>query len=104
MQQTLQKLNFSAFEGNKPLYSLVFILCSFLSHYRVLRAAIKQPIHHHPGIGSKRLTGMDVLEILVMNGTSILEFTLEFKPSIHHLKKCRVLCPGWLLFPFDWTT
>uniref|UniRef100_A0A3P8T635 Uncharacterized protein n=1 Tax=Amphiprion percula TaxID=161767 RepID=A0A3P8T635_AMPPE len=70
-------------------FSLVFILCSFLSHYRVLGAAIKQPIHHRPGIGSKRLTGADFLEmekILVMNGMSLRKFTFELMASIYHLK------------------
>lgn len=39
------------------------ILSSFLSHYRVLEAAIKQLIHHCTGIGSKRLTETDFLEM-----------------------------------------
>jgi len=33
------------------------------SHYRVLGAAIKQPIHHCTRIGSERLTGTDFLEM-----------------------------------------
>lgn len=56
----------------------------------MLGAAIKQPIHHQPGIGSKRLTGTDFLEmekILVMNGMSLLEFTFELMSGIYHLKK-----------------
>lgn len=55
----------------------------------MLGAAIKQPIHHQPGIGSKRLTGTDFLEmekILVMNGMSLLEFTFELMSGIYHLK------------------
>lgn len=55
----------------------------------MLGAAIKQPIHHRPGIGSKRLTGTAFLEmekILVMNGTSLLDFTFELMTSIYHLK------------------
>lgn len=67
----------------------------------MLGAAIKQPIHHHPGIGYKRLTGTDFLEmekILVMNGMSLLEFTSELMTSIYHLKKHCVVGPGWMLF------
>lgn len=67
----------------------------------MLEAAIKQPIHHHPGIGYKRLTGTDFLEmekILVMNGMSLLEFTSELMTSIYHLKKHCVVGPGWVLF------
>lgn len=55
----------------------------------MLEAGIKQPIHHRPGIGSKRLTGTDFLEmekIPVMNGVSLLEFTFEIMTSIYHLK------------------
>ena len=55
----------------------------------MLGAAIKQPIHHRPGIGSKRLTGTDFLEMeknLVMNGVSLLEFTFELMTGIYHLK------------------
>lgn len=67
----------------------------------MLGAAIKQPIHHRPGIGSKRLTGTDFLEmekILVMNGMRSLESTFELMTSIYHLKKYRVLGPGWVPF------
>ncbi len=69
----------------------------------MLGAAIKQPIHHCPGIGSKRLTGTDFLEmekILVMNSVSLLEFTFEIMTSIYHLKNIVFWALGWVFFFF----
>lgn len=48
-------------------------------HYKVLGAAVGQPIHHCPQTGSERLTGTAFLEtggkkIFVMNSISSLEF------------------------------
>lgn len=60
------------------------MLCSFLSDHKELGARVKQPIHHGPGIGSKRLTGAAFLEmekIFVMNGISSLDFTFELMTS-----------------------
>lgn len=72
----------------------------------MLGAAIKQLIHHRPGIGSKRLTGTDFLEmekILVMNGISLRKFTFELMTCIYHFKNivCWALLGCFLFFFFQ---
>lgn len=101
MQQTLQAVRFF-----QKLVLVPFKVIHLFSHWslsyvhfcliRVLGAAIKQPIHHRPGIGYKRLTGTDFLEmekILVINGAGLLEFTFELMTSIYHFTNIMFWAP-----------
>lgn len=76
------------------------ILCSLLSHYRGLEAAIKQLIHHCTGMGFKRLTETDFLEtrgkkILVING--IWKITFGLMSSIYQVKDFMFMVLGKVL-------